>query len=181
MSLCASGLCLLWLLCSVASGLYAGRVAAPSLYCRDLNRWLRVFGLEWRAAAGSGGGGGGGSWADGELRCLSGLAVQRRARREKDKAAAAERERKRLQATVEADTERNRLHFLELLEREEAMASDADSSGDGGSGSGSSTVLARGAHVTLFGQPTDNRERVVHARAIVTESDSPQPQRDEKA
>ena len=164
-SLCASGLCLLWLLCSVASGLYVGRVSAPSLYCRDLNRWLRLFGLEWRPL---------GSAAEGELRCLSGAAMQRRARREKDKLAAAEREREQVQATVEAEAERNRLHFLELLEREE-LESDG-----GNSSSGSSAGMSRASSITLLPKATGADQRLVQHRSILTDSDSPKQYAAEK-
>ena len=157
-SLCASGLCLLWLLCSVASGLYVSRVSAPSLYCRDLNRWLRLFGLEWRTAESGA--------AEGELRCLSGVALQRRARREKDKLAAAERERQRIQASVEAEAERNRLHFLELLEREEAAENDSSSGGSGG-------VAGRGSSIAMIAKAADSREREV--QHMLTDSDTPRP------
>ena len=156
-SLCVSGVCLLWLLCSVASGLYAGRVCAPSVYCADLNRWLRLFGLEWRV----------GSGAAGELRGLSGAALHRRARKEKDKFAAAERERERIQATVEAEAERNRLHFLELLEREETLDGDNSSSSSSG-------VAGRSSPIITLPRATDSRKRRVQQQTTVTDSDSPQ-------
>ena len=137
MSLCVSGLCLLWLLCSVASGLYVSSVSAPALYCRDLNHNLRLFGLEWRPA---------GSGSGGELRCLSGAALQRRAQRMKERSAAveAERERAALQASVEA------VHFLELLEREDDCDGDSNSSGGSEQAAGGAAVRSRSATLSLL-------------------------------
>lgn len=136
---------MLWLLCSVATGLYVSSVSAPALYCRDLNHHLRLFGLEWRPAGGGSGG---------DLRCLSGAALQRRAQRMKERSAAAEAERERaaLQATVDAVHGQGytRLHFLELLEREDACDGDSGSSGGSEQAAGGAAVRSRNSTLSAL-------------------------------
>ena len=111
-SLSVFGATLLWLLSSIASGLFTQRIRAPSLYSRDLNRWLRLYALEWR-------------WKEGQLRCLSAQQMaRRRGKREKEALREAERERLQMARKVEAEAERERVAFLEQLENEEASEAD---------------------------------------------------------
>ena len=106
-SLSLFGASLLWLLSSIASGLFAQRLRAPAVYARDLNRWLRLYGVEWR-------------WKEDALRCLTAQQMaRRRARREQEQLREAERARMQAQRRAEEAAERERLSFLEQLERED--------------------------------------------------------------
>ena len=106
-SLSLFGVGILWLLSSVASGLATARLRAPALYSRDLNRWLRLYALEWR-------------WKEQQLRVLTPQQMaRRRGKREKEQLREVERERLQAQRRAEEQAERHRLLFLEQLEREE--------------------------------------------------------------
>lgn len=67
-----SGLSLLWLLCCQASGLFNQRVNAPSLYASSVNRWFRLYGIEFDRQSK-------------ELKVMSVKSIQVQARKEKAK------------------------------------------------------------------------------------------------
>jgi hypothetical protein len=116
--LSVSGASLLWLLSCVASGLLRERLSSPLRYSRDVNRWLRLYCLEF-------------SRRDGQLRCLSLQQIaRRRGRREKEQQQA-ERERESRQRQAAEEAERDRQNFLLMLEREEQ--SDAAAGGSSSS------------------------------------------------
>ena len=115
--LSVAGASLLWLLSCVASGLLRERLSSPLRYSRDINRWLRLYCLEF-------------SRRDEQLRCLSlQQMARRRGRREKEQQQA-ERERESRQRQAAEEAERDRQSFLLMLEREEQ--SEAAAAGSGG-------------------------------------------------
>ena len=128
-SLSGFGVGILWLLSSVASGLATARLRAPALYSRDLNRWLRLYALEWR-------------WKEQQLRALTPAQMaRRRGKREKEQLREQERERLQAQRKAEEQAERARLLFLDQLEKEDidsetaaAAAAAAATGGGGGRG-----------------------------------------------
>jgi hypothetical protein len=132
-SLAVFGLSLLWLLSSIASGLFSQRMRGPSVYSRDLNRWLRLYALEWRGK-------------ERQLRCLTPQQMaRRRGKRERGEALReAERERLHLQRKTEEEAERERLAFLEQLEKEEDSERESHSNSAGLGGGGGLSIMGGG-------------------------------------